>query len=142
MMLIGKGERPVELEKDDMLEKIIVLQGNSPIGPILQRVLEKAGHNVVLGTSDSDSLSVPPESSPSLVITDCMHSNCVDSLDTLRHVHEAAPQAKIIALFSGMVNQAERQVVANQPGVVRVLDDPFEVGGLLEVMRKAINVSS
>ncbi len=128
----------VTREKDAMIAKILVLQGNSPIGPMLQRVLEKAGHNVVLATSKSDALSVPRESSPSLVITDCMDTNCDDSLDTLRHVHEVAPQAKIIALFSGVENQTQRQVVANQPGVVRVLNDPFEVGGLLEVMRSAI----
>lgn len=125
-----------------MLAKILVVQGNSPIGPMLQKVLEKAGHNVVLASSKSDSFSVPTESSPSLVITDCMHANCVDSLDTLRHVHEAAPQAKIIALFSGIGDQTERQAVANQPGVVRVLNDPFEVGGLLEIMRNTMKVSS
>lgn len=123
-----------------MLAKILVVQGNSPIGPMLQKVLEKAGHNVVLASSKSDSFSVPTESS--LVITDCMHANCDDSLDTLRHVHEAAPQAKIIALFSGIEGQTERQAVASQPGVVRVLNDPFEVGGLLEIMRNAIKVSS
>ena len=129
-------------EKDTRMPKILVLQGNSPIGPMLQKVLEKAGHDVVLGTSESDSFSSPTESSPSLVIMDCMHTEWDNSLNTLRHVHEAAPQAKIIALFSGVENQAEQQEVANQPGVVRVLNDPFEVGGLLEVMRKAIKVSN
>ncbi len=124
-----------------MLAKILVVQGNSPIGPMLQKVLEKAGHDVVLASSKSDSFSVPTESSPSLVITDCMQTNCDESLDTLRHVHEEVPQAKIIALFSGIGDQIERQAVANQPGVVRVLNDPFEVGGLLEIMRNTIKVS-
>lgn len=130
----------VTAERDTRMAKILVLQGSSPIGPMLQKILEKAGHDVVLTSSESESFSVPTESSPSLVITDCMDENCDDSLDTLRSVHEAVPQAKIIALFSGIENQAERKAMANQPGVVRVLNDPFEVGGLLEVMRKAIQV--
>ncbi len=128
-------------KKESMLAKILVVQGSSPIGPLLQKVLEKAGHNVVLASSKFDSFSVPTESSPSLVITDCMQSNCDDSLNTLRHVHEAAPQAKIIALFSGIEDQTQQQAVANQPGVFRVINDPFEVGRLLEVMRNAIKVS-
>ncbi len=131
-----------KIEKEEsMLPKILVVQGNSPIGPMLQKVLQKAGHDVVLASSKSDSFSVPTKSTPSLVITDCMNTNCDDSLDTLRHVHEAAPQAKIIALFSGIEDQTERQAVANQPGVFRVINDPFEVGGLLEVMRNTIKVS-
>lgn len=129
-------------EKDDTLAKILVIQGNSSTGPMLRKVLEKAGHAVVLAQPDSAPLSSSPDSSPSLVITDFMAASSDDRLDTLRHVHEVAPHAKIIALFSGGdENQDEQQVVAQQPGVFRVLNDPFEVGDLLEVMQKAIKVS-
>ncbi len=128
-------------EKDDTLGKILVIQGNSSTGPMLQKVLEKAGHEVVLARPESASLPSSTESSPSLVITDFMAASSDDRLDTLRHVHQVAPQAKIIALFSGdEVNQAEQQVVAMQPGVFRVLNNPFELGGLLEAMQKAIKI--
>jgi len=128
-------------EKDDTLGKILVIQGNSSTGPMLQKVLEKAGHEVVLARPESSSLPSSTESSPSLVITDFMTASSDDRLDTLRHVHQVAPQAKIIALFSGdEVDQAEQQVVAMQPGVFRVLNNPFELGGLLEAMQKAIKI--
>lgn len=127
--------------KIDALGKILVIQGNSSTGPMLQRVLEKAGHDVVLSQPESTSLPVNGTSSPSLVITDFMAPSSDDRLDTLKQVHEVAPQAKIIALFSGNEgNQEERQVVAKQPGVFRVLNDPFELGGLLEAMQKAIKI--
>jgi DNA-binding NtrC family response regulator len=133
----------VTLEKDATLAKILVIQGNSPVGPMLQKILEKAGHNVVLASPESVALSSSTESSPSLVITDFMAGPSDSRLETLRHVHEAAPQAKIIALFSGGdENPADRQAVAKYPGVVRVLNDPFEVGGLLDAMREATEVSS
>jgi len=106
---------------------------------MLQKVLEKAGHEVVLARPESESFTSSTESSPSLVITEFMAASSDDRLDTLRHVHQVAPQAKIIALVSGEeVNQAELQVVAKQPGVFRVLNNPFELGGLLEAMQKAI----
>lgn len=125
--------------KDDTLGKILVIHGNSSTGPMLQKVLEKAGHEVVLARPESASLPSSTESSPSLVITDCVAASSNDRLDTLKHVHQVAPQAKIIALFSGdEVNQAEQQVVARQPGVYRVLNNPFDLGELLEAMQKAI----
>ena len=131
----------VTLEKNTSLTKILVVQGNSPIGPMLQRILEKAGHDVVLASPESVTCFASTESSPSLVITDFMTGPTNTRLETLRHVHESAPQAKIIALFSGQdENPDDRQAVANQPGVVRVLNDPFEVGGLLDVMRSAIEI--
>ena len=126
-------------EKDHDLSKIIVIQGNSPVGPMVQKVLEKAGHDVVLANAETERLTPTTESPPSLVITDLLSGNIDHGLNTLRHVHEVAPQAKIIALLSGVEeNQPGRQVVAKQPGVFRVLDDPFEVGGLLEAMQEAI----
>ena len=129
----------VILEKDATLPKILVVQGNSPIGPMLQRILEKAGHHVMLATPEFVARPSSTELSPSLVIADCMAGPTDTRLETLRHVHEAVPQAKIIVLFSGQdENPGDRQAVANQPGVVRVLNDPFEVGGLFDVMRSAI----
>ena len=108
---------------------------------MLQKVLEKAGHEVVLSRTESASLPSSTESSPSLFITDFMAASSDDRLDTWRHVYQVAPQAKIIALFSGdEVNQAEQQVVAKQPGVFRVLNNPFELGGLLEAMQQAMKI--
>ena len=128
-------------DKDDTLGKIVVMQGNSSSGLMLQKVLEKAGHNVVMAQSESASLLISTESSPSLVITDFMAASSGNKLDALKHVHEVAPQAKIIALFSGgEVDHAEQQVVAKQPGVFRVLNNPFELGGLLEAVKKAIKL--
>jgi len=128
-------------EKDNTLGKILVIQGNSSTGPMLQKVLEKAGHDVVLARPESAELPSFTESSPSLVITDFMEASPNDRLVTLRHVHQVAPQAKIIALFSGEeVNQAEQQAVAKQPGVFRVLNNPFELGGLLEAMQKTMKI--
>ena len=104
-------------------------------------MLEKAGHDVVFEKSESPELSSSSDSSPSLVITDFIAMNSDDSLNTLRHVHEVAPQAKIIALFSGSEDsQTKRQVVAEQPGVFQVVNDPFNVGELLEAMRTAIDL--
>ena len=94
-----------------------------------------------MAQSESALLLISTESSPSLVITDFMTASSGNKLDTLKHVHEVAPQAKIIALFSGgEVDHAEQQVVAKQPGVFRVLNNPFEVGGLLEAMQKAVKI--
>jgi DNA-binding NtrC family response regulator len=99
------------------------------------------GHEVVLARPESASLPSSTESLSSLVITDFMAASPNDRLDTLKHVHQVSPQAKIIALFSGdEVNQAEQQVVAKQPGVFRVLNNPFELGELLEAVQKAIKI--
>lgn len=129
-------------KKDDTLPKVLVIQGNSSSGPMLQKVLEKAGHDVVLARPESPSLSSSNEPSPSLVIADFMTASADDRLNTVKQVHEVAPHAKIIALFSGgEEDPAERQAVAKQPGVFRVVKDPFEVGELLEAMRKAMDSS-
>ncbi len=69
-------------EKDDTLGKILVIQGNSSTGPMLQKVLEKAGHEVVLPRPESASLPSSTESSPSLSITDFMAASSDDRLDT------------------------------------------------------------
>lgn len=129
-------------KKGKPLTKILVIPGNSSTGSILQKVLEKAGHDVVFEKPESPELSSSSSDSlPSLVITDFIAMNSDDSLNTLRHVHEVAPQAKIIALFSGSEDsQTKRQVVAEQPGVFQVVNDPFNVGELLEAMRTAIDL--
>jgi len=128
--------------KDDALTKVLVISGNASRGPLLQKVFEKVGQSVVFAKPESSSLTSSDQHEPSLVITDLLEANSDDSLKTLHQVHQVAPHAKIIALFSGGEgNQTNRQFLAEQPGVFRVVNNPFDVGDLLEAMRKAMDVS-
>ena len=114
---------------------------NSTVQPLI-KVIEHAGHQaVVIPNGVNDEL--PLRSRLSVLVFAQLPPSKSKGLEVLQILHQQIPNAKIIAL----VDPAEPddravQKCAEQPGVYRVFKDPFNAGGLLEVVHKLLPLES
>ena len=115
--------------------------GSSNIQPLI-KVLEHAGHQAVV-MQDGVNIGLPlGPGLPVLVFTELSPSK-TQELEELHALHQQIPHAKIIALVDPAEPDAQAvQKCAEQPGVFRAFRDPFNAGGLLEVVDKLLPPAS
>ncbi len=136
----GAGKGSTDSRK--AMTPILIRQAyHSTVQPLI-KVIEHAGHQAVVmrnGASDELPLS---SGLPVLVFAQLPPSKS-QGMEVLHTLHQQNPNAKIIALVDAAEPDAQAlQNCAEQPGVYRVFKDPFNAGGLLEVVDKLLPLES
>ena len=133
-----KGPAPRANESGRTVTPILIRQaGSSNVRPLI-KIIEHAGHQAVVWQNDGYSeLPLSPRL-PLLVFAELFPSKSHE-LEMVQALHQQIPDAKIILLVDPAEpdDQAIKKC-AEQPGVYRVFKDPFNAGGLLEVVDKLL----
>ena len=119
---------------------ILIKQANgSNVQPLIN-ILEHAGQRAVVLPSDLH--GELPYESPVLVFAELSPSKA-EELEGLHLLHQQVPNAKIIALVDpSEVDETAVQKCSEQPGVFRAFKDPFNSGGLLDVVDRLCPLDS
>ena len=129
-------------ESSRTVAPILIRQAcSSPVQPLI-KVIEHAGHQAVVMQNGVDD-KLPLRSGLPVLVFAQLPPSKFQGLEVLQALHQQIPNAKIIAL----VDPAETDIqavrkCAEQPGVYRVFKDPFNAGGLLEVVDKLLPLES
>lgn len=122
-------------------ELVLVVDDESVLRNITQRVLEKFGYRVVLACDGAEAVEIHAElrGTIRLVLTD-MLMPVMDGPATIAALLASEPTLPIIAT-SGLGARSTAEQVAH--GQVRaVLDKPFTADGLLRTVRKVLDAAS
>jgi DNA-binding NtrC family response regulator len=115
--------------------RILVIDDEAELLTVLQDLLTKAGHEVLLASSPGQGLALYRTRQPDLVITDIFIPE-VDGLAVIRELHE---QVKIIAISGGGTGaQIDILEDATGFGAWRTLAKPFRGEALLALVEEAL----
>ncbi len=117
------------------MARILVIDDEAEMLAMLQDLLTRASHEVLLASSPGQGLALYRTRRPDLVITDIFIPD-VDGLAVIRELHE---QVKIIAISGGGAN-AQIDVLEDAAGfgAWRTLAKPFRKEALLALVAEAL----
>lgn len=117
------------------MARILVIDDEAELLAVLQDILTKAGHEVLLAASPGQGLALYRTRRPDLVITDIFIPD-VDGLAVIRELHR---QVKIIAISGGGA-KAQIDVLEDATGfgAWRTLAKPFRSETLLALVEEAL----
>jgi len=119
--------------------RILVIDDDRSARLLLERVLARAGHHVVLVDTAAGGLAALGQGGFDLLITD-KNLPDVDGLELLRRAREANPGLQVI-LMTGFPT-AETRSHAEELGVHSYVTKPFGVHDILGVCEAALQVGS
>lgn len=94
--------------------KVLVVEDDGPTGMLISRVLEDAGHEVVVARNAERALVLFESDPPSILLTDIGLGGTVDGLALAREIRARRPSTRIM-LFSGQ--QSEDLALAREERV-------------------------
>lgn len=120
------------------MARILIVDDDPDILRALRRVLELERHTVTEAPDGKTALRHFAGAPADLVISD-VYMPDMDGIEFLIRVREAFPEAKIIAM-SGGGHLAKEKVLgaASMLGAVGVLEKPFTIEEVLEVVKDAL----
>jgi len=117
------------------MAKILLVDDNLDLLKLLDEIIRRAGHEVVLAQDGQVALDLAKREAFDLVITDLIMPE-KEGIETIMAFKKLHPATKIIAMSGGGAGVAARDylVIARSLGVVRTLVKPFSPAELMETV--------
>jgi len=120
------------------MSKILVVDDESHVREILDRILSNAGHQVVTAPDGNAALEMPREASFELVITDLIMPE-KEGIETIRELLALEPRPRIIAMSGGgRVGPVDYLEAAESLGADASLAKPFDPERVLAVVEELL----
>jgi len=114
---------------------ILVVDDDTNIGTLFEKILTLEGHKVLKGTSGKEAIKICQENAVDLVITDLMMPimDGLDLIPTLRRSHSDLP---IIAISGRVIDEVLELVTLL--GAAAILEKPFEPDALITLVNRIL----
>ena len=120
------------------MAQILVVDDDPQIGKLLEKVLSKAGHDVVVAMNGKEGLEVFRDGNFDLLITDLIMPE-KEGLETIMELRQEFPDTKIIAMSGGgRIGPDSYLKMANTLGAKKTLTKPFGREDLLSAVNGMI----
>lgn len=122
-----------------MVTRILVVDDESYVRELLERVLQRRGHEVHLAADGEAALELLAKNTYDLVVTDVVMPG-IDGFDLLRRVKATYPGVTVIVL----TGYARKQSISDflLYGADEYLSKPFQVQALLESVDRVVGGSA
>ncbi|HTC24971.1 MAG TPA: response regulator [Gemmatimonadales bacterium] len=120
------------------MARILIIDDEEGIRRPLQRVLERAGHEVLAASDGQEGLRLWRKVGADLVITDVMMPN-KNGIETILELRTSIPQVPVIAMSGGDVSQ-RLDLLGNATllGAVYTMLKPFSLSEMLEKVAEVL----
>ena len=116
------------------MASILVVDDDPQIGKLLQKVLGRAGHEVVIAMNGNEGVRVFREGNFDLIITDLIMPE-KEGLETIMELRQEFPDTKIIAMSGGgRIGPDSYLKMANRLGAKKTLTKPFGCEDILSAV--------
>ena len=120
------------------MARILVIEDTPTVSRVLARLLERAGHQVVVRPTADEALDVVRAESVDLVLTDIFLPG-KNGLALIRELGERYPRVPVIAITGGDARwDADVLGAATEAGAVAALRKPFGSDVLLGAVARAL----
>jgi CheY-like chemotaxis protein len=119
------------------MAKLLVIDDNADLLPVLKLLLESAGHEVRTARDGAEGLVQFKLSRPDLVLTDIVMPE-KDGVAVLLELRKVTPRPKIIAMSGGTLRASQYLQMASKIGARRVLEKPFPNSVLLHAIDEVL----
>ena len=118
------------------MARILLVEDAVDLRNALVHALRSEGHVVAAAEDGEQGMALQPSFSADILITDIFMPN-KDGIETIQEFKQAAPDARIIVMSaSNRLNSATYLTIAQELGVDEVLNKPFSIQELLEVVAR------
>ena len=123
-----------------MAKRILVVDDDENICRVVRRMLTAAGYEVEVAGNGQEALTkLSPE--VAVVISDVLMPE-MDGIEMLRRLRKEAPDAKIISMSGGGIQDKEHVLeIAERLGAARTLSKPFTREELLNVVAAVLRAN-
>jgi DNA-binding NtrC family response regulator len=118
------------------MKRILVIDDEKPIRVLLRTVLEEAGYEVMEAATADEAVSSYEARPADLVITDIFLPEA-DAPGKILELVFRHPTMKVIAV-SGAASQEPARSIAKLLGARKILQKPFMIQGLLDVVQSQL----
>jgi len=120
------------------MTRILVVDDNIEVREMLKQYLERAEFEVLVAPDGKEALKLHHATPAELIITDIVMPE-KEGLETIMEFRKRFPLVKVIAISGGgKVEANEYLEIAKALGAHKTFAKPFELGGLLEEVRKLL----
>ncbi len=124
------------------MAKVLLIEDQSFTAAILETVLKKAAHDVVVAVDGERGLSAFDADRPDVVITDIVLPG-MDGLEVIRQIQSRAPGFPVIALTgggkSGLYDYLDK---ARELGAVDVFRKPVTTEQLMDAIARCLDLNA
>ncbi|MBI5543574.1 MAG: response regulator [Deltaproteobacteria bacterium] len=117
------------------MKTVLVVDDDSVMRTILNRVLVKGGHQVLLAGNGVDALQVAEKAVPDLILLD-EQMPVMNGSELVRLLRERMSRVPPIILIGGEASQADLETL----GVAGLAPKPFDADALLELVSRLLGL--
>lgn len=120
------------------MARILVIEDEDEVRAMLQRVLERAGYEVVVAPDGDEGIRLFSENPADLIITDIIMPK-KGGMETILDLKSEYPDVKIVAMSGGGRLGPEPYLeIAEVFGAVRIFSKPFRIEELLLTIQRLL----
>jgi DNA-binding NtrC family response regulator len=120
------------------MARILVIDDDEALRTLLQRALQRVGHEVTTAEDGAVALKAMSKSGADVVVTDIFMPQ-MEGIETIRALRKLYPDVAIIAMTGGGNRRWQEYLeVAESFGAAAVLGKPFEIAALVALIDKAL----
>jgi len=120
------------------MARVLVVDDEPALRDTMRRMLERAGHEVIVAADGTAALDLMKTQTVDLIITDIFMPG-QDGLELLRRLRSAGKNPKVIAVSGGdRTGTMDLQEHAQGLGARRTLSKPFELRTLLDTVAEVL----
>ena len=126
------------------MARILVIDDEADSRALVREALESDGHEVIPANDGAQGLALQRQRPADLVITD-IFMPVADGIETIHDLKKDFPQVKVIAMSGGGRASSRLESVlttASALGIDAFLRKPFDLGTLIESVRRILNQSA
>lgn len=116
--------------------RILVIEDDPSVSVLLQRILERAGHQVTLAATGREGTAAAAKGSFELLLLD-KNLPDMDGMRLLKDFRNAHPDVPVIVITANPT--APTRLAAHSLGAFAYLSKPFEIGALMSLCEAALN---
>jgi DNA-binding response OmpR family regulator len=116
------------------MARILLVEDAVDLRSALMHALQSEGHVVAAADDGEQGMALQPSFRPDILITDIFMPN-KDGIETIQEFKQACPDARIVVMSANSrLNTATYLTIAQKLGVDEVLQKPFSIQELLDVV--------
>ena len=119
------------------MARILIIEDNAALLPVLAELLTASGHTVRTASNGAEGLIQFRAEAPDLVLTDIVMPE-QDGVGVLLALRKVKPRPKIIAMSGGTTRSSQYLQMAAGLGARRVLEKPFTNAVLLQAINEVL----
>jgi len=120
---------------------ILLVDDDPDVRSVLCEILKLEGYDVVSASDGRQGLRMLQENPVSLVITDVLMPE-LDGLEVIRTIRKVNPMVPIIAMSGGGKRDLDFLIEAKEFGATKVVNKPFEIDELVELVKNVLGSTS